>query len=139
MKKIIFSILILTLLAPTVHAANSANRITLQKIVDKLDVTSFNNSFGPRREKNKVTLRDYGASKSKFDDKKVVVSSEDDSWKYTITLLDGKAVQTEICFEDQAFNGGSYHSQEALSLNVDKSGFLKASAMKNDACPKFAK
>lgn len=137
MKKIISATLALALmlLSPTAYAVEQP---TLQKIVDKLDVTSFSNSFGPRREKGKVTLKDYGFSDAKFSGKEAVISKAGE-WEYKITLLDGGSGKTKICFEDKVLNGGSYHSQDAYSLAEDKSGFLKASPAKDAACPKFAK
>ena len=139
MKNIISAILAFSFLVPVAQAAESADQAALKKIVDKLDVTSFSNSFGPRRVDGKVTFNDYGVSKVTFNNKKAVVSEPDNSWQFTITLLDSKSSQAKICFEDEAQNGGSYHSQDAYLLMPDKRGFLKASTIKDVSCPEFAK
>jgi len=136
MKKILYVILTLSFSLTNAYADGSASKLVLQQIIDKLDMTSFRNSIGPRREEGKYTLKEYGASKISFNGKIAVVHTQDDSWQYTITLLDE---ESKICFEDQAMNSGSYHSQNAYILIEDKSGFFKASPIEDTECPAFAK
>jgi hypothetical protein len=131
--------IIYALFALSANAAESTDEVVLKNVIDKLDLTSFNNSIGPRREKGKVTFKDYGISVVTLDDKKAVITKPDNTWKFTVTLLYSKSGQTEICFEDQAMNGGSYHSQNAYSLKADESGWLMASPSKESACQEFAK
>ncbi len=107
-------------------------------VIAKLDLTSFNNSIGPRREKGKHTFEDYGFALSQSDEKKAVVREPDGSWEFVVTLLPGTE-SIKICLEDKALNGGSYHTQHAYMLAPAKDGLLQASLTEDPACPSFNK
>ncbi len=132
----VFSIFIVAFL---LNGKIEPNNHILQEVFDKLDVTSFSNSIGPRREKDKKTFSDYGAFIVKIDNKKLFISGENYTWKYTITLLDKTNDGIKVCFEDRANNGGTYASQEALLLKFSENNFLQASKIIHPKCEFFAK
>ncbi len=110
---------------------------TVSTVVEKLDVTSFRNSIGPRRQGGKHTFRDYGFVLIQSGDRRAVVREAGGPWEFIITLLGSEPVT--ICLEDKARNGGSYHTQHAYVLTPAEDGLLQASFTENSACPEFAR
>ena len=97
-----------------------------QSLGDRLDMTSFPNSVGPRREEGLKTLADYGFVATGDDG--TTYEEDDGSWRFVVTPLASGDGRMLVCVEDQALNGGSYHTRHALELVEDASGLLRATA-----------
>lgn len=113
-----------------------------QFVVEHLDVTSFPNSIGPRREPNKRTLLDYGYSTVTYHgDENAALQSPDRDWAMGVTVLAQDETGAVICWTDKAENGGSYNVQHPLKLRLSESGFLIATDedVSDPRCPSFAR
>jgi len=98
-----------------------------QFVVERLDVTSFPNSMGPRREQGKTTLLDYGYGIVTYHgEKDVVLKSQERDWTIGVTVLSQGESGAVICWTDKAENGGSYNVQTALKVRLEANGRLKA-------------
>ncbi len=113
-----------------------------QCVTEKLDVTAFPSSIGPRRIKGKYTFKDYGFVTRKVTEKEAVLEEEDRSWRFRVGVLERTDAGILICLEDQALNGGTYHTQSVLFLDrSDEHSLLKGHATKTafKDCPAFAR
>lgn len=113
-----------------------------QFVIDKLDVTSFGNSIGPRRESGKTSFRDYGVVARTVKDNEAHLEEADGNWNFYITILKRTDSGIYICFEDRGAFPSTYHTVGPLLLTrPDSKSLLKAAqtkaAFKN--CPVFAK
>lgn len=90
-------------------------------IFDRLDLSTFRNSTGPRREPQQRTFRDLGILPTRVTDTHIV--SEDNNWYYEVEILgqrdfNGDGVEeVAICFRDEA-KRGSYRTQSPLLLQL---------------------
>jgi hypothetical protein len=113
-----------------------------QFVSEKLDVTGFPSSIGPRRTKGKYTFKDYGFVVRRVTEKEAVLEEEDGSWRFRVSILERTDAGIFVCLEDQALNGGSYHAQSVLFLDrSDEQSLLKGHATKTTFkdCPAFAR
>jgi hypothetical protein len=113
-----------------------------QFVAEKLDTTTFPSSIGPRRAKGKYTFKDYGFVARKVTENQVVLEEEDGSWRFRVGILERRDAGIFVCLEDQALNGGSYHTQSVLFLDrSDEQSLLKGQATKTTfkECPPFAR
>lgn len=97
-----------------------------QAIGERLDMTSFPNSVGPRLEDASRTLADYGFTKIVVDGETVRFIEPDDSWLFAIRVLDTPPGQIVLCIEDKAQNGGTYHIVQGLEVSEGVDGLLHA-------------
>ncbi|WP_420455887.1 hypothetical protein [Rubrivirga sp.] len=88
------------------------------RLLSELDLSSFRNSTGPRREPSQRTLADLGVAVTQAGGDRAEARS--DSWLYALTVLarsdangDGEP-DVSLCFEDRALNSGSYDTRTAL-------------------------
>lgn len=123
----------------------SESKTPTQVLIDKLDVTSFPSSIGPRREKNKIHFSDYGFKLREIRNGAATLETQGE-WKFQIRILDRRAGAAWICIEDKALNGGSYHSQTALEFreSSDKKNFSADKGKSGEKryskiCPEFLK
>lgn len=123
----------------TSTCGTDGDAVALRRVIDRLDLSSFNNSTGPRREKGKITFANYGFSAVKFYSTKAIISDAERSWQFVVMLLAAAPDAIRICLEDRALNGGTYHTENAYLLKLSKSNFLQASPVRDPACPSFAK
>lgn len=93
-------------------------------IAAQLDMTSFRNSTGPRRQDGLVTPADYGFTEIETGDGIVTLTRPDESWLLSLRLLDD-AEPLAVCITDRAQNGGSYFTVTAYALTLD-GAFYKA-------------
>lgn len=101
--------------APT--AWNRAQKAAAVEIVDRLDITSFPNSIGPRRRPGARTLADYGLTKkSSFDDGWVYTAMPDKSWMVGVFILKPGRQRRRICITDTSTSGGTYRSINAVDV-----------------------
>jgi hypothetical protein len=111
---------------PLLLAAVPVHAETAQNLGERLDMTSFPNSIGPRREDGARTLKDYGFTKVQIEGETVRFLEPDESWVFAVRPLATTAPQMALCIEDQALNGGSYHIVEALEVTEGTDGLLHA-------------
>lgn len=89
-------------------------------IVSKLDLSSFRNSFGPRRDPGMIHFKDFGERPTKISKNRIIFDSKD--WYYQIDIVDIKDVNRDglediiIDFYDKA-KRGSYNTLERLLLS----------------------
>ncbi len=88
-------------------------------LASKFDLASIRSSFGPRRSPALRTFDDFGMKPSKATDNMVVFENPGD-WRYELKIVGRRDVNgdgiedLEVCFTDQALNGGSYHTSKGL-------------------------
>lgn len=96
---------------------NSASLPAAAAVLVHLDLTSFPNSTGPRRQAALYSPADYGLSKVEtFDDGWTQVSEPRGGWFMSALLLAGSPKAATICFTDTGGNGASYHATEVLQV-----------------------
>jgi hypothetical protein len=113
-----------------------------QFVIDKLDLTSFPSSIGPRRAEGKASFQDYGAFPRKVSEDEADLALKDESWWYRIAILKRTDSDIFACFEDRATYPARYHTQNVLwLLRPDSQSMLNAEISKIafDDCPPFAR
>lgn len=110
---------------PGVAAGQHASAATA--ILQHLDLNSFPNSTGPRREPTRHTPADYGLAKTEsFDDGWAQASEPNNGWHMAVFMLDGEANTRTICFTDAGGNGATFRATQALHVTLDASGRWRA-------------
>ena len=99
-----------------------------REIAERLDVTSFPNSTGPRREDGLFTLADYGFTDVAVDGQTVRFTDPEDGWVFTVTVLAGRKGRLWLCVADKAGNGGSYDTVKAIEVVEGATGLWHATA-----------
>lgn len=95
-------------------------------ILRHLDLNSFPNSAGPRRQAALHTPSDYGLTRTEsFDDGWAQAGEPDDGWLMSVVVLDGRARVRMICFNDTGCKGATYRATQALRVTLDPSGRWK--------------
>lgn len=88
-------------------------------VVEKLDLSTFRNSFGPRREPGKRTFADFGLRPTNTSNG--VIEFKDDDWNYTVKILGRQDYNNDgiedlaIRFTDRSLVG-SYRTESQLLL-----------------------
>jgi hypothetical protein len=101
-----------------------------------LDLSSFNNSTGPRRRPEARTPEQYGFTRIDFDGEWARFVEEDLGWEMDLKLIRREGDVLLVCFKDQARNGGSYATEDALELRRNDAGLYAArSAPATASCP----
>lgn len=96
-------------------------------ILRHIDLNSFSNSTGPRRQAALHTPSDYGLTKiESFDDGWAQASEPGDGWFMSVVVLDGRARAHTICFNDTGGKGATYRTTQALRVTLDPSGRWEA-------------
>ena len=62
------------------------------------------------------TAMDYGVVPRIVKDKEAWLEEQDGSWRFYIHVLERIDSGIFVCLEDQAANGGTYHTQDVLYL-----------------------
>jgi hypothetical protein len=101
--------------APAVAAAPKAAG-DAAVIGARLDLTSFANSTGPRRQPNNKTPADYGFTEVSVADGWASFVAPALGWRLGVKVLKRWPGRTLVCFADEARNGGSYFTQTTLIL-----------------------
>jgi len=92
-----------------------------RQVIARLDVTSFPNSIGPRRQKGKKTFADYGFKRvtmTRNGADLIQAFGDNDDWLMSIEVLRASSSEILICLQDKAENGGTYNSVEPISVRV---------------------
>ena len=125
--------------APVAHLEEQVNRPTLTSssdvrrqnmqlpaaatvaaaILQHLDLDSFPNSTGARRQPTLRTPADYGLIRLEaFDDGWVQVSEPDKGWYMSTLVLEGSREAATLCFRDTGGNGASYRATQVLHVQL---------------------
>jgi hypothetical protein len=97
-------------------------------VAERLDLTSFPNSTGPRQDEGLYTFADYGFTEVESDGQVVRFTEPEGGWVFTVTVLDTRDGRLRLCVADKAENGGSYDTVEAIEVVEGASGLLHATA-----------
>lgn len=95
-------------------------------IAGRVDLTSFPNSIGPRREPGKYSLADYGFTHMRRDGNAVEFEPADRSWVLRFTLLYRGGDGVQLCILDRARNGGSYFTVRPVEFRMSSDGLYRA-------------
>lgn len=85
----------------------------------KFDLASIRSSFGPRRSPTLRTFADFGIKPSKATEDALVFERPGE-WLYELKMaarrdVNGDGIEDlEVCFIDQALNGGTYNTSSGL-------------------------
>jgi hypothetical protein len=101
---------------------------TPQAIAERLDLTSFPNSIGPRRDAGLFTFADYGFTVVEANGQTVRFNEPEGGWVFNVTVLDTRNGRLRLCVADNAENGGSYDTVSALEVVEGATGLLHATA-----------
>jgi hypothetical protein len=99
---------------------------TAAMVARTLDLTSFDNSTGPRRRAGARTPADYGFINADTIGSLAVLSPKDRNWELTVELISRSGDDVVICFGDNARDGGSYRVQQPLTLHHELNGLYRA-------------
>ena len=130
-------IVVASLLALPPAAASGLVDLEPTAVAQMIDVTSFPNSIGPRREDGLKTFVDYGFTTVELVDRTVELYQDDRSWMFGITVLDASDSRLVLCVLDKALGGPTYHTQDARAFQVGEGGLLVATGgrIEDSACP----
>jgi hypothetical protein len=102
--------------------SNWPDRDLARFVFERLDLSSFGNSTGPRRRPGQRFFRELGIHPNKVSDTEAASNGEE--WSYSVQIL-GKAdynkdgvVDVLVCFHDIAQNGGSYFTRNPYVLQL---------------------
>jgi hypothetical protein len=110
---------------PTTRAIGDA-------IIDRLDLTSFDNSVGPRREANKRTFSDYGFTMVERTEKGARLYRQEGGWMMGFDVLSASPTSVQLCFVDSALmrpgdiGRPSYDARSALLVSRGESAYWSA-------------
>jgi hypothetical protein len=107
-------------------------------VVEKLDVTSIPSAIGPKREKGKRTLGDYGYVTRKLDDNEALVEAQKSHSTIAINVLEENKSGIYVCFNAQGQQQSSGQIQRVFLLKLKNgNGLLKGreSWKEFDSCP----
>ncbi len=88
-------------------------------LADKFDLASIRSSLGPRRSPSLCTFADFGMKPSKATENTLVFETPG-RWLYELKIVGRRDVNgdgiedLEVCFLDQALNGGTYLTSSGL-------------------------
>ena len=85
-------------------------------VFERLDISSFRNSTGPRRGPGQRLFGDLGVRPSRATETEAI--SEDGGWHYSVRILGKRDYNRDgldevlICFSDMALDGGTYNTRQ---------------------------
>lgn len=112
-------------------AASSYDR-QIHAVIGNLDLTSFPNSVGPRREPGKTTFADYGFVDLETIANGASLTQEDKGWMMSFTILSAGPSGLRLCFHDRGLArpgdviGPSYNTWSALFVSTARRGLWTA-------------
>lgn len=108
-------------------------------IAELVDVTSFPNSIGPRRQDGLRTFKDYGFTDVRLVDETVELYEADGSWMFAITVLLSEDNRAVLCILDRALGGPTYNAQKPVAFVPGEERLLVATdeAIESPDCPAF--
>ncbi|MDV3482152.1 MULTISPECIES: pesticin immunity protein [Sphingobium] len=119
-----------TLLVPSTSAISAVDPSPVESVIDRLDLTSFPNSIGPRRVAEKKTFSEYGFIVIKKTASGAYLELDSHRWEMSFNVLSAKDGRMTVCFGDRALGGGTYNALSALSLSKTTDGMWIAKQLK---------
>ncbi|ELQ9312152.1 hypothetical protein R3D73_005198 [Serratia marcescens] len=101
---------------------------TSAEILNRLDMTSFPNSLGPRHLKQGTTLSELKITTVSSEKGMATATNADKSWTYALNLLnEDKQKETyTVCFNDKAVPGPpTYNNSQELVVKKSSQGTYK--------------
>ncbi|MCP9221497.1 hypothetical protein MKP08_01880 [Erythrobacter sp. LQ02-29] len=89
-------------------------------LIRHLDLSSFRNSTGPRREAGKTSFADYGFTRVEEEANGATLYEPDFGWLMSVRILAREGNRMRVCFSDRGMGMARYRAQSALT--VDMSG-----------------
>jgi hypothetical protein len=131
---------IILFLAAMQSAGTLPPQATVQRAVERLDMSSFRNSLADlaRRSRGK-TLRQLGAHRFAWSEGQLEATESDGSWVRTFKPLRAPRGRIRLCFSDQALNGGTYLTSSAIELIALRNGAYRAREIKHPDCEDYAR
>lgn len=107
------------------------------EVLHGLDLTSFRNSTGPRREVGLRRPVDWAFSGLSIAGGQASLERPKDGWTISLEILRTTSDGVIACFNDQARNGGSYSAQTALHIVRDDVGGYRVvdETVRDPDCP----
>lgn len=107
--------------------AEAARNAGGRRMLQALDVTSFDNATGPRRRPGLRTLADYGFTRiESFDDGWAYASQVDGSWTIGVLVLDDGPDRKLLCVTESANRQGTYRSTAVVEAVPAGNGSWRA-------------
>jgi hypothetical protein len=100
--------------------------LTPEAIAAMVDLRSFPNSTGPRREDHLRTFADYGFTDVLVVDGRVELYDEDRSWMFGVAVLETGGHRAILCILDKALGGPTYHANDAVAFALGAEALLVA-------------
>lgn len=97
-----------------------------EAIAQMVDLRSFPNSTGPRREDYLRTFADYGFIEVIVVDGTVELYDDDRSWMFAVTVLETSEDRAILCILDRALGGPTYHANDAVAFELGAGTLLVA-------------
>lgn len=97
-----------------------------EAIAAMVDLRSFPNSTGPRREDHLRTFADYGFTEVTVVDGTVELYDEDRSWMFAVTPLETTDDRAILCILDRALDGATYLANDAVAFEIGTEALLVA-------------
>ena len=119
--------------------ANDKSDSLTDKIVQCLDLASFPNSSGPRRNEGLRTPRDYGLTISDWDHGELILLTARRDRMMKFKLLDSSKGRALPCVTDKALNGGTDFSVDPVEVHAGADGLYRWTGRKitNSECIPF--
>ena len=108
--------------------AASAEADDVSALIDRLDLTSFPNSVGPRRVAGKSTFADYGFTAIERSHRGAVLTTEDRGWMMEFEVVSDDRQSLQLCFHDRGLQrpgdifGPTYDATSALRVTKSPDG-----------------
>ena len=110
--------------------ANQDQRLALQ-VIRHLDVTTFRNSIGPRRQTNKHSLADYGFTDLRLSKRGADIYESDGRWMMGFSIILSSPKFINLCWVDRAVGSGTYNTARALAVFPVEDRLWRASDQTN--------
>jgi hypothetical protein len=114
-------------------------RPVVQRAVERLDMTSFRNSLNNAGGPGRRTLSQLGRHRFAWSDGELQVTESDGSWVRMFRPLRAPRGRVQVCFTDQAQNGGTYLTSAAIELSPGRNGLYRAREIRHRDCESYAR
>jgi hypothetical protein len=110
--------------------AHPAKLMSAEEVARRLDVTSFDNSTGPRRRPGARTLGDYGFTNPASTSRDYVTvyryADGDVRWLFGVDILSRSGRTLTLCITDKAVGSGTYYFVYPIEVVEGAGGLLQA-------------
>lgn len=126
------------LLAAAAAAQAVPSQAVVQRAVERLDLSTFPNSFGAEAKGTKKTLRQLGAGRLKWEDGRLEVTDNEGLFSRSFRPLKSPPGRIRLCFDEQALKG-TYLTSQAIELTPARGGLYKGRVVKHRDCEEYAR